>query len=403
MWQCKRCETMNDDQNSRCVVCGMDKAYRPEIKEKEPGKIILDPPLGNRHKIPDDIHEPGDERKRISPAVIVICVLLVIAACIGVGYMSYNAIQKYDNKKKADQNSYYTSVVQADPTIKAAQKVTKKPTAKPTPKPTSTPTPKPTPTLEPIIYMQNYRNVKANFNYTPVYTNPSESSNIFRYVDSSDLLILVGKNSIWGELMFPQGEGAYYGYIKLSYLTEVRVTATPTPTATPKPTPTAASISNYLKNYSLLPWVSSYRVNNNPSVDGSRLVDGSDYYSWDSDGNEPILPDFSLETRNGKSYLINGFSIVNGKIDEKWFSLNSRIKSVNVFYVSKDVWGRETEKFIGNIKIQGTESYRGIEQIFVFSDYISEPVVTNKLIFRVAEVYRGTKYNDVCVAEIELF
>ncbi|MBQ3080145.1 MAG: hypothetical protein IJC48_09155 [Clostridia bacterium] len=136
--------------------------------------------------------------------------------------------------------------------------------------------------------------------------------------------------------------------------------------------------------------VSSYRKNNIPDASAKGLLDGNWQKrewnnTWDSD-NRNIGQYFILRTADGSEYEVNGLKIVNGKHDQKYFERNCRIKTLSVYVDGV---------YCGDIRVS---DFRGTEQYINFG-----PVSGSVFKFVVKDVYYGTKYNDVCVAEAGLY
>ncbi|MBE5791788.1 MAG: discoidin domain-containing protein [Clostridiales bacterium] len=209
-------------------------------------------------------------------------------------------------------------------------------------------------------------------------------SNIFMYVDPSETLCLFGKNSTWGEIRFSGNNNSYYiGYIKLSYLTEVRATSTPTI----KPTATTKSISECIRKGRLTVSASSWFKGNNPSVEPANMIDGNKTTSWDSD-NE-WYPDFWFTVTDGNKYTLSGFKILNGKYDQYQYNRNNRVAELKLYVDGQ---------YIATCTVN---DQHGVFQTV----WLREPVSGTEFRFHVSKIYRGTHptRDDLCISEFELF
>ena len=130
---------------------------------------------------------------------------------------------------------------------------------------------------------------------------------------------------------------------------------------------------------------SSYRTSNNPSVDGSCIVDGDLKSAWNS--YDRISGEWlEISTANGEAYQIAGFRIASG------YWKNSDVYKNNAKPKLLDVYCDDT--YAGSFKLKDERDY----QTFWFD----APMSASRVRFVVEEGYAGKKYDDCCVTEIEL-
>ena len=154
---------------------------------------------------------------------------------------------------------------------------------------------------------------------------------------------------------------------------------------------TSLPISSYSGNLAVT--ASSYYEKNNPPVYPSRVIDGKDTTSWDAWG-EHENAWIKLSATDGYDYLIEGFTIVNGKgVNKKsmeyWYK-NSRAKDVSVYV---------DDQYIGSYTLMDDRTTQRIE--------FPQAVVGSSVRIQIDTVYKGKSYREknygVCIAEIELF
>ena len=130
---------------------------------------------------------------------------------------------------------------------------------------------------------------------------------------------------------------------------------------------------------------SSYRTSNNPSVDGSCIVDGDLKSAWNS--YDRISGEWlEISTANGEAYQIAGFRIASG------YWKNSDVYKNNAKPKLLDVYCDDI--YAGSFKLKDERDY----QTFWFD----VPMSASRVRFVVEEGYAGKKYDDCCVTEIEL-
>ena len=154
---------------------------------------------------------------------------------------------------------------------------------------------------------------------------------------------------------------------------------------------TSLPISSYSGNLAVT--ASSYYEKNNPPVYPSRVIDGKDTTSWDAWG-EHENAWIKLSATDGYDYLIEGFTIVNGKgVNKKsmeyWYK-NSRVKDLSVYV---------DDQYIGSFTLTDDRTPQRID--------FPQAVVGSSVRIQIDTVYKGKSYKDknygVCIAEIELF
>ena len=154
---------------------------------------------------------------------------------------------------------------------------------------------------------------------------------------------------------------------------------------------TSLPISSYSGNLAVT--ASSYYEKNNPPVYPSRVIDGKDTTSWDAWG-EHENAWIKLSATDGYDYLIEGFTIVNGKgVNKKsmeyWYK-NSRVKDLSVYV---------DDQYIGSFTLTDDRTPQHID--------FPQAVVGSSVRIQIDTVYKGKSYKDknygVCIAEIELF
>lgn len=155
---------------------------------------------------------------------------------------------------------------------------------------------------------------------------------------------------------------------------------------------TAKSIAEYTGDF--IADASSYRKNNRPDVSAARLIDGDLGTSWDS-MNERQGAWVYLSVTEPGMFEFNGFTIHNGKNlgpDERvtdsdtYWHKNCRVREILVYV---------DDRFVGAYLLSDIRAAQEIA--------FAAPVEGTSITFRIASVYQGTKYNDTCITEIELW
>ena len=144
-----------------------------------------------------------------------------------------------------------------------------------------------------------------------------------------------------------------------------------------------ASIGSYTGHF--ITYANSVRPNNNPPVDSSRIADGNLTTAWNS--HELLYgARVRMTTADGEAYRIAGLRIAAGywKSEEVYYN-NARPGKVEVYCDGE---------YVTAVKLKDAVDY----QTFWFD----EPVTASRVELRVINGYRGTKYDDCCITEIEL-
>ena len=137
---------------------------------------------------------------------------------------------------------------------------------------------------------------------------------------------------------------------------------------------------------------SSYFTGNNPVVDGQKAFDRNPETAWNVRQNKGIGEWLSIRSIYG-TRTFTGFSILNGYCkysDEhgtwsRWWA-NSRVRMLDVYCDGR---------FVMTCTLQDIYSY----QKFKFPT----PVTGSELRFEIVSVYKGDKYNDVCISEMKIY
>lgn len=91
-----------------------------------------------------------------------------------------------------------------------------------------------------------------------------------------------------------------------------------------------------------------------------------------------------------ESITIDEIRIINGFAHKDLYKKNNRVKKLNIACVDED-WGPTADFTLKD----GCEDFQSI--------HLEEDAKATAVIFTIEDVYRGTKYNDTCIAEIRFY
>ena len=132
---------------------------------------------------------------------------------------------------------------------------------------------------------------------------------------------------------------------------------------------------------------SSDRINDNRSihVDGEMAVDGNLDTAWNT--NDRIEGEWiELSVQDGRRYAISGFRIANGYWkSSKVYNANSRVRTLDVYCDGA---------YVQTFSVAESKGY----QTFRFN----QPVTGQRVRFQIVDAFRGGKYKDVAITELEL-
>lgn len=145
----------------------------------------------------------------------------------------------------------------------------------------------------------------------------------------------------------------------------------------------AKSIGEYLQEFQID--ASSYYKNNPVPVFGYCAMDGDLMTAWNT--NTRIAGEWiKISVQDGQKYQIAGLRLASGYWkDEKSYKNNSRPRTMDVYC---------DENFVQTITLKDERDY----QTF----YFAEPVVGSSVRLVLKDAYKGNKYVDCCITEMEL-
>ena len=161
------------------------------------------------------------------------------------------------------------------------------------------------------------------------------------------------------------------------------ITAQPEEITVPTVEMAENSIGRYTGGYAVE--VSSYRRNNNPSVSGSCAVDSNLGSAWNTHNN--ISGEWlKLSVKDGWEYQIAGLRIANGYWkDNSVYKKNSKVKTFDVYCDGE---------YVTTAQIDNVKSFQTV--------WFDAPVTGSSIKLVIQSGYKGSKYYDCCITEIEL-